>query len=84
MILKNLKSFIDLAKTKPKKKISVAAAEDKPVLQAVSDAIKEGFVDAVLIGDEEKSEVLQMKLVLICLKLQLLMRNLPPILQNLP
>jgi phosphate butyryltransferase len=54
MILKNLKSFIDLAKTKPKKKISVAAAEDKPVLQAVSDAIKEGFVDAVLIGDEEK------------------------------
>ncbi len=53
MVLKDLKTFIEIAKTKPRKNIAVAAAEDKPVLQAVAAAISEGFVNAVLIGDEE-------------------------------
>jgi phosphate butyryltransferase len=54
MELKSLNSFIDIAKLKPHKKIAVAAAEDEPVLIAVSDAIKQGIADPILIGNKTK------------------------------
>lgn len=54
MKLKQLSTFIEIAKQKPKKTVAVAAAEDKPVLLAVKDAINEGIIDAILIGNEEK------------------------------
>ena len=38
----------------PMKKISVAAAEDSNVLEAVAIAREKGIADAVLVGDEEK------------------------------
>lgn len=49
------KNFDDLfAKLKEveKKKLSVAVAQDKPVLEALKEATKRGIVDAVLVGDE--------------------------------
>ncbi len=54
MIIKSLNTFIDIAKSKSKKKIAVAAAEDKPVLEAVANAYNQGICDAVLVGNEEK------------------------------
>jgi phosphate butyryltransferase len=57
MILKSLNTFIEIAKSKPKKKIAVAAAEDQPVLEAVASAMKEGICDAILVGC--KSEIVK-------------------------
>lgn len=37
-----------------KKKVAVAAAQDKPILEAVVEAKKRGIADAILVGDEEK------------------------------
>ncbi|MFA6571326.1 MAG: bifunctional enoyl-CoA hydratase/phosphate acetyltransferase [Bacteroidota bacterium] len=54
MILKSLNTFIEIAISKPRKKIVVAAAEDEPVLEAVSLALKEGIVEPILIGNKEK------------------------------
>ncbi|MFP4543630.1 MAG: bifunctional enoyl-CoA hydratase/phosphate acetyltransferase [Candidatus Kapaibacterium sp.] len=54
MELKSLSTFIEIAKTKPKKSIAVVAAEDEPVLKAVSAAKSEGIADPILIGNEEK------------------------------
>ena len=54
MELKNLDAFVEIAKSKTKKRIVVAAAEDQPVLEAVVNAEKAGIVDATLVGDVEK------------------------------
>ena len=40
MVIEKLDMFIDIAASKPKKKIVVAAAEDEPVLQAVAAAVQ--------------------------------------------
>lgn len=58
MELKNLDSFIDIAKLKSKKKIAVAAAEDEPVLQAIADAMKHGIADPLLVGNGTKIKVI--------------------------
>lgn len=52
--IKKLEEILSLAQKKPKKTISVAAAQDKEVLTAVADAVKLGLVDAILVGDGEK------------------------------
>lgn len=52
--LKNIKIFVDLAKSKTKRRIAVAAAEDEPVLEAVKNAMNEGLVEPILVGDKEK------------------------------
>ena len=51
------KSFDDLLKklsSCPVKKVSVAAAQDQPILEAVAIAKKKGIADAILVGDEAK------------------------------
>lgn len=51
------KTFDDLLKklsTCPTKKVSVAAAQDQPILEAVAIAKKKGIADAILVGDEAK------------------------------
>jgi phosphate butyryltransferase len=53
-MVKRLKELLELAKKKEKKVISVAVAHDKPVLEAVCEAVKLGIVDAILVGDKEK------------------------------
>ncbi len=52
--MKTMQDLIDLAKTKTKKTIVVAVAEDSAVMEAVEMAKTEGFVNAVLYGDERK------------------------------
>lgn len=54
MELKNLNSFIALAKQRTIKRIAVAAAEDEPVLLAIIDAYKNGIAEPLLIGNKEK------------------------------
>lgn len=53
MLLKNLDTFVEIAKQKPKKKIAVAAAEDDLVLAAVAKAQKEGIAEPILVGNKE-------------------------------
>ena len=56
MELTSLSTFIEIAKTKTKKKIAVAAAADKPVLEAINVAVKEGIVEPILVGDKNGIE----------------------------
>lgn len=53
MELKTLNTFIDIARSRPKKKAIVAAAEDEPVLSAIKDAQGNGIIDPILIGNME-------------------------------
>lgn len=53
-MVKKLEDIISLAREKEKKTLSVAVAQDKEVLTAVTEAVKLGIVDAILVGDEEK------------------------------
>jgi phosphate butyryltransferase len=53
-MVKKLEELLSLAKTKAKKTISVAAAHDKEVLVAVTEAVALGIVNAILVGDESK------------------------------
>lgn len=54
MQLKSLNSFIEIAKKKGRKKIAVAAAEDKPVLLAVKAAHEQAIIEPILIGNKSK------------------------------
>lgn len=56
MELKKLEQLIEIAKSKKTRRLAVAAAADKHVLQAVRDASKEGIVIPVLVGDKAKIE----------------------------
>lgn len=53
-MLTTIQGIIDKAKQVPKQTLVVAAAEDNEVLAAVSESVKLGIVDAVLVGDEEQ------------------------------
>lgn len=53
-MVKKLNELIEIAKGKKKKTLSVAAASDSEVLRAVTEAVKLGIVDAILVGDREK------------------------------
>ncbi len=52
--MKNFNEALNLAKSKVKKIVSVACAQDSEVLKAVEEARKEGIVDAILVGDASK------------------------------
>lgn len=54
MILKSMDVVLDIAKSKPARKIAVGAAADEPALAAVRDALKNGIIEPLLIGDGEK------------------------------
>ncbi len=56
--LKTLTSFIDIVKTKPRKRVAVAAADDEQVLKAIVDATKQGIVEPILIGKKSKIQAI--------------------------
>lgn len=62
MELKKLDTLIEMAKSKPKRKLVVAAAADEPVLEAVCNARKEGIVEPILVGDKPEIEKIAAKL----------------------
>ncbi len=53
-MIKNFEELLQAAKQRPKMKLTVAAAQDSEVLIAVEEARMLGFIDAILVGDEEK------------------------------
>lgn len=54
MDIKSLDIFLDIAKSKPKRKIAVAAAEDSHVLGAIKEAVAENIVEPILVGNAAK------------------------------
>jgi phosphate butyryltransferase len=56
MVIKNLNYFIEKAKNTETKKLVVAAAEDEPVLSAISEAKKENIIEPILVGNAKKIE----------------------------
>lgn len=54
--MKNLNELVELAKSKSKKKLVVACCQDKEVLSAVEKARKLGLIEAILIGDIDKTK----------------------------
>ncbi|WP_055071629.1 phosphate butyryltransferase [Clostridium massiliamazoniense] len=53
---KNFNELFERLKTVRKKKVSVAVAQDEPVLMALKAAIDKGIVDAILVGHKEEIE----------------------------
>lgn len=51
-LITTIQGIIDKAKEVSKQTLVVAAAEDNEVLAAVSEAVKLGIVDAILVGDQ--------------------------------
>jgi len=56
MTLKSLNDIIELAKGKETRRLVVAAAADKPVLEAVKNAYQEGIIIPVLVGNKVEIE----------------------------
>ena len=54
MILKSMDDVLAIAQAKSARRIAVGAAADEPALAAVRDALKNGIISPVLIGDTEK------------------------------
>lgn len=57
-MIKNLQEVLEKAKNQETKKVAVAVAQDKPVLEAIRDAKEQGIAEAILVGDKEKIEVI--------------------------
>lgn len=53
---KNFNELFERLKTVRKKKVSVAVAQDEPVLMALKAAMDKGIVDAILVGHKEEIE----------------------------
>jgi phosphate butyryltransferase len=53
-LVKTFEDIINKTKDNEIKIVAVAAAEDTHVLEAISDAKKQGICDVILVGDEEK------------------------------
>ncbi|GAA0716326.1 phosphate butyryltransferase [Clostridium malenominatum] len=55
-MLKSFNEVLEKVKSRKMKKVAVAVAQDKPVLEAVRDAKENGLADAVLVGDKDEIE----------------------------
>ena len=55
-MLSKLEELIALAKRKKTKKLAVAAAENKEVLEAVKEACDNDIISPILIGDQKQIE----------------------------
>ncbi len=56
-MIHKLSELIESAKNKPRKRVAVAAAEDKPVLKSIMTCMKEGIITPILIGN--KAEIVK-------------------------
>jgi len=52
-MITKLPQIIDLVKSKPKKRLVAAFANDDHTIEAVNDAVDLGIVDAILVGNEQ-------------------------------
>ena len=53
-MIKNFAELVEMAKTKKTRRVSVAAAADKPVLMALKQAMADGIAQPVLVGNKEE------------------------------
>jgi len=53
-MLKRMSDLYGLVNKTEKKTVALAAAQDEVALQAITEAVERGFVDAILVGNEEK------------------------------
>ena len=53
MSITKLDQMVELVKSKPRKRLVAAYANDAHTIEAVYNAVSEGIVDATLVGDEE-------------------------------
>jgi len=60
-MVKRLKDLEELVKGREKKVLAVARGQDPNTFEAVARAVRDGFVDAVLVGEREKIEALAKK-----------------------
>lgn len=56
MNFKSLNEIVNIAKQKESRRIAVAAAADRPVLEAVKNAYKENIIVPLLVGNKEEIE----------------------------
>ena len=54
--MRNINEIIKFAKEKGPKIVSVACCQDKEVLIAIENARKENIINAILVGDIEKTK----------------------------
>lgn len=60
MNITKLNQVVELLKTKPRKRLVAAYANDSHTIEAVNNAVEMGIIDATLVGDESKiSEICQ-------------------------
>jgi phosphate butyryltransferase len=52
--MNSLSDLVNIAKTKPSKRLVVAAAEDLTVLKAIQNAVNAGIISPILIGNRQK------------------------------
>lgn len=52
MSITKLDQLFEVLKSKPKKRLVAAYANDAHTIEAVNDAVEKGIVDALLVGDE--------------------------------
>ncbi|NEZ46670.1 phosphate butyryltransferase [Clostridium niameyense] len=55
-MIKSFQEIMEMAKNQERRTISVAVAQDKPVLEAIKDAKEQGLVNAILVGDKDQIE----------------------------
>ena len=55
-MITNFDEVLSMAQSQSTKKVAVAVAQDKPVLEAIKDACEIGLVEAVLVGNKDKIE----------------------------
>lgn len=55
-MIKSFEEVLQKVKSQEIKKVAVAVAQDKPVLEAIKDAQKQGVAEAILVGDKAKIE----------------------------
>ncbi|MBI6875392.1 phosphate butyryltransferase [Clostridium aciditolerans] len=57
-MIKNFAEVLQKAKDQETKKVAVAVAQDKPVLEAIRDAKEQGIADAILVGEKSQIEAI--------------------------
>jgi len=62
MTLKSLNDIVELAKGKETRRLVVAAAADKPVLEAVKNAYNEGIIIPILVGNKTEIKRISKKI----------------------
>ncbi len=59
---KNFNELFTKVKEVSKKRISVAVAQDEPVLEAIKEVVHEGLVEAILVGNKEEIKKIAKKI----------------------